>query len=75
MPRRTLLSSEQRTRLFAIPIDPAEMARHNAAMVRRNRSSALATVALCGLVTPFVPVLGARHKTGRIARLQTTRLI
>ena len=28
MPRRTLLSSEQRTRLFAIPIDPAEMARH-----------------------------------------------
>jgi TnpA family transposase len=28
MPRRTLLSSEQRTRLFAISIDPAEMARH-----------------------------------------------
>jgi TnpA family transposase len=28
MPRRTLLSSEQRTRLFAIPVDPAEMARH-----------------------------------------------
>jgi TnpA family transposase len=28
MPRRTLLSSEQRTRLLAIPIDPAEMARH-----------------------------------------------
>jgi hypothetical protein len=28
MPRRTLLSAEQRTRLFAIPIDPAEMARH-----------------------------------------------
>jgi Domain of unknown function (DUF4158) len=28
MPRRTLLSPEQRTRLFAIPIDPAEMARH-----------------------------------------------
>ena len=28
MPRRTLLSSEQRTRLFAIPIDPADMARH-----------------------------------------------
>jgi TnpA family transposase len=28
MPRRTLLSTEQRTRLFAIPIDPADMARH-----------------------------------------------
>ncbi len=28
MPRRNLLSSEQRIRLFAIPIDPAEMARH-----------------------------------------------
>ena len=28
MPPRTLLSSEQRTRLFAIPTDPAEMARH-----------------------------------------------
>ena len=28
MPRRNLLSSEQRTRLLAIPTDPAEMARH-----------------------------------------------
>jgi TnpA family transposase len=28
MPRRTLLSSEQRTRLFTIPIDQAEMARY-----------------------------------------------
>ena len=28
MPRRTLLSAEQRSRLFAIPVDPAEMARH-----------------------------------------------
>jgi TnpA family transposase len=28
MPRRNLLSSEQRIRLFAIPTDPAEMARH-----------------------------------------------
>ena len=28
MPPRTLLSSEQRTRLFAIPTDPAEMTRH-----------------------------------------------
>ena len=28
MPARTLLSSEQRIRLFAIPTDPAEMARH-----------------------------------------------
>ena len=28
MPPRTLLSSEQRTRLFAIPTDPTEMARH-----------------------------------------------
>ena len=28
MSRRTLLSAEQRDRLFAIPTDPAEMARH-----------------------------------------------
>lgn len=28
MPRRNLLSFEQRIRLFAIPTDPAEMARH-----------------------------------------------
>jgi len=28
MPARTLLSSEQRTRLFTIPTDPAEMTRH-----------------------------------------------
>ncbi len=28
MPRRTLLSAEQRSRLFAIPVDPVEMARH-----------------------------------------------
>ena len=28
MPRRNLLSSEQRIRLFAIPTNPAEMARH-----------------------------------------------
>ena len=28
MPHRALLSSEQRIRLFAIPVDPAELARH-----------------------------------------------
>ena len=28
MPRRTLLSTDQRSRLFAIPVDPVEMARH-----------------------------------------------
>jgi hypothetical protein len=28
MPRRTLLSSEQRTRLFSIPVDAAKMGRH-----------------------------------------------
>ena len=28
MPRRSLLSNEQRTRLFAIPVDHAEMAKH-----------------------------------------------
>lgn len=28
MSRRTLLTAEQRVRLFAIPTDPAEMARH-----------------------------------------------
>ena len=30
MARRNLLSSEQRIRLFSIPTDPAEMARHYA---------------------------------------------
>ena len=29
MSRRSLLSTEQRTRLFAIPVDPAEMAKHD----------------------------------------------
>ena len=29
MPRRSLLSNEQRTRLFAVPVDHAEMARTN----------------------------------------------
>jgi hypothetical protein len=28
LPARTLLSSEQRTRLFSIPTDAAEMVRH-----------------------------------------------
>ena len=28
MPRRSLLSNEQRTRLFAVPVDHAEMAKH-----------------------------------------------
>ena len=36
MPPRTLLSSEQRTRLFAIPTDPAEMARHYVLDARRS---------------------------------------
>ena len=45
MPPRTLLSSEQRTRLFAIPSDPAEMARHyvlgaeDLALIRTKRRS------------------------------------
>ena len=30
MSRRTLLSAEQRARLFAIPTEPAEMIRHYA---------------------------------------------
>jgi TnpA family transposase len=45
MPPRTLLSSEQRTRLFAIPSDSAEMARHyvlgaeDLALIRMKRRS------------------------------------
>jgi TnpA family transposase len=45
MPPRTLLSSEQRTRLFAIPRDSAEMARHyvlgaeDLALIRTKRRS------------------------------------
>lgn len=43
MSRRSLLSTEQRTRLFAIPVDPAEMAKHymlsaeDLALVRTKR--------------------------------------
>src|SRR5262249_574139 len=43
MPRRTLLSTEQRARLFGIPTDPAEMAKHyvlsaeDLALVRTKR--------------------------------------
>ena len=40
MPARTLLSSEQRARLFAIPTDPAEMARHYVLECRRPGSRA-----------------------------------
>jgi TnpA family transposase len=45
MPRRFLLSTEQRTRLFAIPVDHAEMAKHyvlsadDLALVRTRRRS------------------------------------
>ncbi|HEY8953672.1 MAG TPA: DUF4158 domain-containing protein, partial [Candidatus Dormibacteraeota bacterium] len=45
MPRRSLLSNEQRTRLFAIPVDHAEMAKHyvlsadDLALVRTKRRS------------------------------------
>jgi hypothetical protein len=45
MPRRSLLSIEQRTRLFAIPVDHAEMAKHyvlspdDLALVRTKRRS------------------------------------
>jgi TnpA family transposase len=45
MPRRSLLSAEQRTRLFAIPVDHAEMAKHyvlstdDLALIRTKRRS------------------------------------
>ena len=45
MPRRTLLSAEQRTRLFGIPIEAGEMARHyvlsseDLALIRAKRRS------------------------------------
>ena len=61
MPPRTLLSSEQRTRLFSIPIDTAEMTRHyvldadDLALTgaRRRASNRLGfTVQLCALRYP-----------------------
>ena len=61
MPRRTLLSSEQRTRLFSIPIDPAEMARHyvlnaeDLALIRTKRRAVNRlgfAVQLCALRHP-----------------------
>jgi len=39
MPARTLLSSEQRTRLFSIPTDPSEMVRHYTLGGTTSRSS------------------------------------
>src|SRR5450631_4275982 len=61
MPARSLLSSEQRTRLFAIPTDTAEMTRHyvldadDLALVgvRRRASNRLGfAVQLCALRHP-----------------------
>jgi TnpA family transposase len=61
MPRRTLLSSEQRARLFSIPIDAAEMARHfvlsveDLALIRSKRRAANRlgfAVQLCALRHP-----------------------
>jgi hypothetical protein len=39
MPRRFLLSAEQRTRLFAIPVDHAEMAKHYVLSAGTQRSA------------------------------------
>jgi hypothetical protein len=61
MSRRTLLSAEQRTRLFGIPTDPAEMAKHyvlsakDLALVRARRRLANRlgfAVQLCALRHP-----------------------
>jgi hypothetical protein len=61
MPRRTLLSSEQRIRLFSIPIEAAEMARHfllsteDLTLVRTKRRAANLlgfAVQLCALRHP-----------------------
>ena len=61
MPRRTLLSSEQRARLFSVPIDSAGMARHfilsteDIALIRTKRraSNRLGfAVQLCALRHP-----------------------
>ena len=35
MSRRSILSAEQRARLFAIPTTPAEMARHYVGSIRK----------------------------------------
>ena len=65
MSRRTLLSSEQRTRLFGIATDPAEMATHyvlnsgDLALVRTKRraSNRLGfAVQLCALRYPGRPL-------------------
>src|SRR5271168_1318008 len=61
MPPRTLLSSEQRVRLFSVPTDPAEMTRHyvlgadDLALIgaRRRASNRLGfAVQLCALRHP-----------------------
>jgi TnpA family transposase len=61
MPRRTLLSSEQRARTFSIPTDVAEMARHfvlsaeDLALIRTKRRAANRlgfAIQLCALRHP-----------------------
>jgi TnpA family transposase len=65
MPRRTLLSAEQRSRLFGIPIDAAEMAKHyvlstedlTLVRARRRASNRLGfAVQLCALRHPGRPL-------------------
>ena len=67
MPHRALLSSEQRTRLYAIAVDPAEMARHyvlstqDQVLVRAKRRASNPAVLVFSAVA--VPGLGA-HESG-----------
>src|ERR1019366_1424009 len=64
MPRRTLLSSEQRIRLFSIPIDAAEMARH---FVLSTEDLTLVRTKRRGANPPgFAVQLGALRHPGRV---------
>jgi hypothetical protein len=66
MSRRALLSPEQRLRLFGIPTDPAEMAKHyvlnadDLALVRIKRRSSNRL--------GFAVQLGSRHESAYCAR-------
>ena len=70
MSRRTLLSSDQRTRLFSIPTEAAEMAKHyvlgpeDLALVRTKRrpSNRLGfAIQLCALRHPGRPLADLRR--------------
>ena len=59
MPRRSLLSNEQRTRLFAVPVDHAEMAKHYVLGVTTRKCSECTTSGTLSELRPPVEIAAA----------------